>query len=137
GMQAVEGFEPDDPVREVEVDGKKARLELHGKAVVGKLRPGSRITQVDAAFLRVHAPGPFKITLPGPTTIGRAGWREGVTDKVYPTKRDLYQAVAEIIRDEMKALADEGVRYIQLDEAFTAYARESAIQQMRDRGEDP
>src|SRR5918911_3514315 len=136
--QAVQGFEDDYPVREVELaDGTRARLELHSKAVVNKLRPVHRLAEVDAAFLGQHAPGPFKITMPAPTTVARGGWREGVTDRVYGSRRELYQDTAAIVRDEMKALVAQGARYLQLDEAFTSYAREGAPQQMRDQGKDP
>ena len=136
--QAVEGFEDDYPVREMELaDGTKARLELHSKAVVDKLRPVRRLAEVDAAFLGQHAPGPFKITMPAPTTVARGGWREGVTDRVYGSRRELYQDTAAIVRDEMKALVAQGARYLQLDEAFTSYARASAIEEMQARGENP
>jgi 5-methyltetrahydropteroyltriglutamate--homocysteine methyltransferase len=136
--QAVEGFEDDYPVREMELaDGTKARLELHSKAVVDKLRPVRRLAEVDAAFLGQHAPGPFKITMPAPTTVARGGWREGVTDRVYGSRRELYQDTAAIVRDEMKALVAQGATYLQLDEAFTSYARASAIEEMQARGENP
>ena len=100
--QAVEGFEHEYPVREMELaDGTTARLELHSKAVIGKLRQVRRLAEVDAAFMRQHAPGAFKITMPAPTMVARGGWREGVTDKVYPSRRDLYADTAAIVRDEM------------------------------------
>src|ERR687885_107264 len=136
--QAVEGFEDHYPVREMELaDGTKARLELHSKAVVHRLRPVRRLAEVDAAFLGQHAPGPFKITMPAPTTVARGGWREGVTDRVYGSRRELYQDTAAIVRDEMKALVAQGATYLQLDEAFTSYARASAIEEMQARGENP
>jgi methionine synthase II (cobalamin-independent) len=136
--QAVEGFEDRYPVRDRELaDGTRAQLELHSKAVVGKLRPVRRLAEIDATFLRQHAPGPFKITMPAPTTVARGGWRDGLTDRVYGSMRELYQDTAAIVRDEMTALAAQGVNYLQLDEAFTSYAREGAPQQMRDQGKDP
>jgi 5-methyltetrahydropteroyltriglutamate--homocysteine methyltransferase len=136
--QAVEGFEDEYPVRETQLaDGTVAKLELHSKAVRAKLKQVRRLAEVDAAFMKRHSPGPFKITMPAPTTVARGGWRAGVTDTVYPSLRDLYQDTANIVRDEMKALVAQGVTYIQLDEAFTIYARESAIQEMRERGQDP
>jgi 5-methyltetrahydropteroyltriglutamate--homocysteine methyltransferase len=136
--QAVDGFERDYPVREVlQPDGTTVKLEMHSKAIVGKLRAVRRLTGVDAQFMKTHAPGPFKITMPGPTTVGRGGWRAGATDKVYGSLGELYQDCADIVRDEMRALVANGASYIQLDEAFTNLARESAIEAMRERGEDP
>lgn len=136
--QAVEGFEPDYPVRELRrPDGSLVTLEVHAKAVVGKLRAIRRLTGVDAQFLKAHSPGPFKITMPGPTTVGRAGWREGTTDTFYGSRRELYQECADIIRAEMECLVAEGASYIQLDEAFTNFARESTLEAMREQGVDP
>ncbi len=136
--QAVEGFERDYPVRHLQQpDGTIVTLELHSKTIVGKLRAVRRLTGSDAQFLKAHAPGPFKITMPGPTTVGRAGWRDGVTDRVYPSRRELYQDCAAIIRDEMQSLVAEGASYLQLDEAFTNLARVSALQAMREQGIDP
>ncbi|MBV9578812.1 MAG: cobalamin-independent methionine synthase II family protein [Chloroflexi bacterium] len=136
--QAVEGFEADYPVREVRLtDGTAVKLEMHSKAVVGKLRATRRLTGVDAEFMKTHSPGPFKITMPGPTTVGRGGWREGTTNAAYGSLRELYADCASIVRGEMLALVADGASYIQLDEAFTNLAHESAVQAMRDRGEDP
>jgi len=134
--EAVEGFESEYPVRDIELaDGRKVQLELHTKAVVGKLKQLRRLTEVDASFLSKNAPGPWKITMPGATTIARGSWRKGVD--AYPSVRDLQEDVASIIRGEMQALVDQGVSYIQLDESFTAYARAKAVEDMRAAGNDP
>ena len=41
--------------------------------VVGELRLNRRITGDEVAFLKQHAPGPFKVTLPSPITLAGLG----------------------------------------------------------------
>jgi 5-methyltetrahydropteroyltriglutamate--homocysteine methyltransferase len=42
-------------------------------------------------------------------------FRPGVTDRFYPTVHDMLQDVAQIMREEVQALIDEGASYVQLD----------------------
>jgi 5-methyltetrahydropteroyltriglutamate--homocysteine methyltransferase len=42
-------------------------------------------------------------------------YRPGVTDRFYPTVHDMLQDVAAIMREEVRALIDEGASYVQLD----------------------
>lgn len=136
--QAVGGFESAYPQREFAgPDGKTVRLQMHTKAVTGKLKAERRLAKVDADFLREHAPGPFKITQPSPAMIARASWRKGVSDLAYPQRLDLLADVIPIVRNEVCALADEGAAYLQFDEGFTVYGEEGGHEQLRAAGEDP
>jgi 5-methyltetrahydropteroyltriglutamate--homocysteine methyltransferase len=136
--QAVEGFEKDYPVIErTRADGSVARLVMHSKAVASKVQAVGRIAEVDAKFLKQHAPGPFKITMPSPSYVARASWRKGTTDRAYSSQAELQADVAVIVRDEMKALVADGTSYIQLDEGFTDYVREGWIVQKKAEGFDP
>jgi 5-methyltetrahydropteroyltriglutamate--homocysteine methyltransferase len=56
--------------------------------VVGKLKLKRRTTNREIAFLRRHAPGPFKTTVPSPVTLSRTSYRPGISDQVYPTWKD-------------------------------------------------
>lgn len=85
-----------------------------GWAIGGRLRATRRIAGLEAAFLRRHAPGPFKITIPSPTWFLR-GYRRGLSDGVYPTPEAALADLIAIIRREVEALVDEGVPYIQVD----------------------
>jgi 5-methyltetrahydropteroyltriglutamate--homocysteine methyltransferase len=135
--EAVEGFVDDYPVREVtQSDGSIVRIELHAKVVAGKLRQTRRLVEVDADFMSRHSPGPFKITLPGPSLVSRAGFHSGTT-RDYAGEAELRSDVAAIIAGEMKQLVLDGVRYIQLDEAFINFRGEGAVDRMRASGLDP
>lgn len=135
--EAVEGFEEKYPIREIKrPDGTTTRLQMHTKAIVGKVKQTKRLADVDAAFLQQHAPGPFKITMPSPAMIARQCYRRGDTDRAYPDTGDLRADIGGIVVSEMKALAAEGCAYIQLDEGFTVYADPARLSLLVDEGLD-
>ena len=136
--QAVEGFEAGYPQREFTgADGQTVTLQMHTKAVTGKLKQKRRIAQTDARFLSAHAPGPFKITQPSPAMIARNCWRKGVSDAAYPDREALLHDVVGIVGAEMQALADEGAAYLQFDEGFTIYGEDGGLEQIHATGIDP
>ena len=121
--EAVDGFEPSYPIREMtREDGTRVKLQMHTKAICGKLTQKRRLAQTDAVFLKQHAPGPFKITMPSPAVIARSSYKAGVSDKAYPDTAELRRDIVAIVADEMKALVADGAAYLQLDEGFTVYA---------------
>jgi len=106
--------------------------------VGGKLRPKRRLAGDEAAFLKEHAPGPFKITLPGAQMIGGFTFRPGVTDQFYPTRQALMLEIARLLRDEIQALMDDGVPYIQLDSpGYTTFVDEELRARLEGYGADP
>lgn len=120
--QAVEGFEANYPILESQRDdGTIARLQSHTKAICGRLQQHSRLAETDAAFLKEHARGAFKITMPSPAVVARASFRKGVTDKAYADRAELLADTTKIVQGEVEALAKQGVPYVQLDEGFTFY----------------
>jgi 5-methyltetrahydropteroyltriglutamate--homocysteine methyltransferase len=120
--QAVEGFVDDYPQRPVtRPDGSTATIQMHDKAVQQKLVQRRRLAEVDAAFLRTHAPGPFKITMPSPSAVARFGYRAGITEAAYRSREALHADATAIVRGEVEALAGDGAAYVQLDEGFNSY----------------
>lgn len=120
--QAVDGFVEDYPQREVQrPDGNTGVVQMHGKAVIKKLRRHRRLTGTDAQFLGRHSPGPFKITMPSPSVVVRFGYQRGITDVAYPTREELHADATAVVRDEMLALVEDGAAYVQLDEGFNSY----------------
>jgi 5-methyltetrahydropteroyltriglutamate--homocysteine methyltransferase len=82
--------------------------------ITGKLTPKRRITGVESSFLRTHAAGTCKITIPSPTWYLR-GYITGTSDRVYPTRADALRDLVDIVHREVAALVEEGVPYVQLD----------------------
>jgi 5-methyltetrahydropteroyltriglutamate--homocysteine methyltransferase len=110
-----------------------------GSRVIGdKLRQKRRLTQHEVGFLKQHAPGPIKMTMPAATYVVTRGYKPGVTDKVYPNRTDVLQDAAAIINTELKALIAEGVPYLQLDNPhYPDYISEDRREQWRSLGVDP
>jgi 5-methyltetrahydropteroyltriglutamate--homocysteine methyltransferase len=93
-----------------------ARMPQMAGMVIGQqLRQLHPLTEHEVRFLKNHAPGPFKMTLPATSYIVARGWKPGITDLAYGSRWDLIADVARIQRAEMQAQAAEGVAYIQID----------------------
>lgn len=112
-----------------------------GETVVGaELRskaPG--VFTTEAAFLKQHAPGPFKVCVPSVVQFADSKYKRGVTDKVYPTRRAMVREFASLLGDEVQRLFDGGATYVQLDgpSYLTHLMDEHRRQQLRDMGIDP
>jgi 5-methyltetrahydropteroyltriglutamate--homocysteine methyltransferase len=61
------------------------------------------------------------MTLPSATQFPAIAYKKGVSEKAYPTHSDFLRDVTAIIRDETKALAAEGISYIQIDAPRYSY----------------
>jgi 5-methyltetrahydropteroyltriglutamate--homocysteine methyltransferase len=97
-----------------------------------------RLTGHESGFLKEHAPGPFKITMPSASYVASRAYSPEASDPVYGSRKGLLMAVAEIIRGEVTALIDEGVPYIQLDNPhYTDFVSDDIYNAYRDQGMDP
>ncbi len=88
---------------------------------VARLRQTKRLTQHELDFLKQHAPGDLKMTLPSANQFPAILYRKGLTDAFYPTYSDFLWDIVPIIRSEVQALAAEGVKYIQIDAPRYSY----------------
>jgi 5-methyltetrahydropteroyltriglutamate--homocysteine methyltransferase len=114
---AVEGFIPQS--RTVEWRGPGGGPEPSTSSIVGaKLAPRRRLTGDETAFLEQHSPGSIKMTLPAPSNFWVVSWKAGVSDKAYVSRSEMLQDVVRIVRDEIQALIEDGVEYIQMDAPF-------------------
>jgi 5-methyltetrahydropteroyltriglutamate--homocysteine methyltransferase len=133
---AIEGFAPEYPiVEQTRPDGTTVMVEMHTKPVVAKLRQVKRLAEHEAAFLKQHAPGPYKITMPTPVRTPQQV--QAQIPSPYATWDEIQHDIVDIFRDEMVALAGEGVSYLQLDKVPTVYLNEEMRQALKDRGVDP
>ena len=150
--QAVEGLVPDTIQPTIRLLGawQGPNSELANAALAspagarpmvvgGKLRQVRRIAGTDAAFLREHAPGPWKITMPGPLSAAGQLYKPGLSEAYYPTRADLVDELIGIQRREIAALIDEGMSYFQLDSLhYVERIADTTIRpQMVAEGEDP
>src|SRR5262249_10916964 len=134
---AVEGFVP----QRVELEwkgpggGREASSALAAGARLKKLR---HLSGHELPFLKTNAPGPFKTTVPAPSNFLIASYKDGLTDRFYPTRADFLSDLVEIVRGEIQWLADQGVPYVQLDAPYySQYLDETTRNKMRGAGRDP
>jgi 5-methyltetrahydropteroyltriglutamate--homocysteine methyltransferase len=137
---AVDGFERG----EAPVQLRWANRDLPQQAppawIISKpLRQRTRFTKVEADFLKRHAGRhPIKMTLPAASYLVTRGYKPGISDKVYKNRADALAAVAAILRAEIKALIEEGVNYIQIDNPhYPDYLMDSVQAQWRQMGIEP
>lgn len=109
-----------------------------GRVIGERLQQRRRLTAHESGFLKVYAPGPYKVTLPAPSYTVARGFKPGVTDRVYRSRADLLADVVAIMRAEVEALAAEGVPYVQLDNPhYPDYIDERRREQWQALGIDP
>jgi 5-methyltetrahydropteroyltriglutamate--homocysteine methyltransferase len=92
-----------------------------GGAVVARLRQTKRLTKHEADFLRRHAPGDIKMTLPTANQFPAIAYKKGVSDRAYATYSEFLWDIVPIMKAEIHALVDEGVKYIQIDAPRYSY----------------
>lgn len=135
--EAVDGFVPQS--RTMDWRGPGGGPEASTSNVVGaRLQPRRRLTGGQTAFLKEHAPGAIKMTLPAPSNFWVVSWKAGVSDHAYASRTEMLQDVVRLVRAEIKALVEDGVDYIQMDAPFYGvFIDEQHRATLRQSGVDP
>jgi methionine synthase II (cobalamin-independent) len=92
-----------------------------GGAVVAKLRQTKRLTKDEVDFLKKHAPGDVKMTLPTANQFPAIAYKKGISEQAYPTYSDFLWDIVPIMKAEIQALVSEGIKYIQIDAPRYSY----------------
>lgn len=134
---AVEGFVSGGYTLEMRSKGPSTTASA-STVVAARLRQTRRLTAHEIAFLKAHAPGPFKITMPSPTNFAYLCFQPGLTDRFYASRSELLDELVGIVRDELRAAADDGVPYVQLDAPrYTLHVDPRTRAQLADLGIRP
>jgi 5-methyltetrahydropteroyltriglutamate--homocysteine methyltransferase len=89
-------------------------------------------------FLKEHTRQSAKMTIPSPSVLHFRGGRKAVPESVYPGMDEFYRDLALAYKRAVRAFADAGCRYLQLDETNIAYLCDPEQRQMLiERGDDP
>ena len=85
-----------------------------------------------------RAPLVPKLTIPAPSMVHyRSGIRAVVDESVYPDVEEFWTDLGAAYHDEVRRLADQGCRYLQLDDTSLAYVNDPAQREyLAARGED-
>ena len=107
--------------------------------VIGKLggyKPHPMIEHFK--FLKAHTRQTAKVTIPSPSSLHFRYGRDAVPESIYPSMDDFYRDLGQTYCKVVRAFADTGCRYLQLDEVNLAYLCDPSLRKMAaDRGEDP
>ena len=89
-------------------------------------------------FVKAHTRETPKMTIPSPSAVHFRHGREGVPASIYPDINEFYRDLGLTYRKAVRAFADAGCRYLQLDEVNLTYLCDPKQRQIViDRGEDP
>jgi 5-methyltetrahydropteroyltriglutamate--homocysteine methyltransferase len=131
GLDGVEIYEP----------GEK--IQFHGGVPLShKLRVNGRIgwrkpTMIDHfKFLAERAHVVAKQTIPAPSVVHFRGGRDAIDKTTYPTLEPFFADLGTAYNKAVRAFADAGCRYLQLDEVNIAYLCDpEQIAMLKSRGE--
>jgi 5-methyltetrahydropteroyltriglutamate--homocysteine methyltransferase len=123
---AVEGFDLGDAVaRHWDEDKDSAAKKTAVSSVTGivnaRLKQRQPLTGRELPFLRAHAPGPIKMTLPSATQFPAISFKYGTTDAVYRDPYALLEGITAIMASDLKTLAGSGISYLQIDAPRYSY----------------
>jgi 5-methyltetrahydropteroyltriglutamate--homocysteine methyltransferase len=133
------------------LDGVESFAAEHGIAFKGNLQTKAKGLRVKGKlgfsghpmiehfrFVAANAKATAKMTIPSPSVLHFRGGRKAVDEKIYPRMDEFYRDLGEAYRRAVRAFADAGCRYLQLDETNLAYLCDPEQRKMlSDRGDDP
>jgi 5-methyltetrahydropteroyltriglutamate--homocysteine methyltransferase len=135
--EAVDGFEPDSVMLEWHGPGG-GREKTTARIVGATLRKRRMLSEYEVPFMKSLGAVPFKVTVPAPSNFVPTGFKPGVTDRHYRDRDELLADLVTIVRDEVRWLIAQGVRYVQLDAPFYShYLDPEHRERMKISGADP
>jgi 5-methyltetrahydropteroyltriglutamate--homocysteine methyltransferase len=109
-----------------------------GLKVTGKVGFSNHPMIEHFKFVAAHTKRTPKITIPAPSAAYGRPMRTPIDEKVYPKLDVFFVDLGQAYKKAVRAFADAGCRYLQLDEVFIAMLCDPKYrQQMKDRGDDP
>lgn len=88
----------------------------------------------EVRFLRAITERGVKATLPAPALLGERMWDPDKSASAYPDRRQFVSDCADVLREELKRLRDEGVDIVQIDDPHLCLFVD---QEVRRRYDDP
>src|SRR5712691_1868902 len=89
-------------------------------------------------YVAAHTKAVPKMTIPSPSSLHFRYGRDAVPEAIYPAMDDFYRDLGESYRKAVRAFADAGCRYLQLDEVNFTYLCDPKLRELvANRGDDP
>jgi 5-methyltetrahydropteroyltriglutamate--homocysteine methyltransferase len=109
-----------------------------GVQVTGKIGFSGHPMLEHFKFLKAHTSRTPKMTIPAPSALYGRPTPTPINKAVYPSLDKMFDDLGQAYKKAVRAFADAGCRYLQLDEVFIAMLCDPKYrQQMKDRGDDP
>ena len=109
-----------------------------GVRVTGKLGFSGHPMIEHFKYVAAHTKRMPKMTIPAPSAIYGRPVMTPIDKSVYPDREQFFVDLGQAYRKAVRAFADAGCRYLQLDEVFIAMLCDPKYrQQMTDRGDNP
>jgi 5-methyltetrahydropteroyltriglutamate--homocysteine methyltransferase len=123
--------------RKIHFQGRQPRpMMLRVIGPLGSYSPHPMIEHF--RFLQSHTRQTPKMTIPSPSSLHFRYGRSAVPEQIYPDMADFYRDLGQSYRKAVRAFADAGCRYLQLDEVNFTYLCDPKLRQtIADRGDDP
>ena len=135
-LERLDGVESYEGERKIKFEGKQPRPVL--LRTNGKLGFTTHPMLEHFRFLKANARVTPKMTIPSPTSLHFRYGRDAIDKSVYPTMEAFYADLGKAYAGAIKAFADAGCRYLQIDEVNFAYLCDPKLrEQVRERGENP
>jgi 5-methyltetrahydropteroyltriglutamate--homocysteine methyltransferase len=136
-LQRLDGVESYESERKIRFHGPQPRnIQVRVKCRLGSFSGHPMIEHF--RFVKEHTARTAKMTIPSPSALHFRYGREAVPEAIYPSMDDFYADLGTTYRKVLRAFADAGCRYLQLDEVNLAYLCDPALcAQVAARGDDP
>ncbi len=138
-LERLEGVESYTGERKIKFNAQGPQPRAVLLRVVGKLggyTPHPMIEHFE--FLKAHTKQTPKVTIPSPSSLHFRYGRDAVPESIYPSMEDFYCDLGRSYAKAVRAFADAGCRYLQLDEVNLAYLCDPSLREhIIARGEDP
>src|SRR6202171_713486 len=114
------------------------RTRNEGTKVTGKIGFSGHPMIEHFKFVQAHTKRTPKITIPAPSALYGRPVGTPIDKTVYAKLDTMFDDLGQAYKKAVRAFADAGCRYLQLDEVFIAMLCDPKYrQQMTDRGDDP
>ncbi|HMF52024.1 MAG TPA: 5-methyltetrahydropteroyltriglutamate--homocysteine S-methyltransferase [Candidatus Saccharimonadales bacterium] len=125
-------------VRKFQSGGQEIERSPTRFCTTGRLKHSRGIETDNFKYLAAVTSRTPKQCIPSPTILHMRGGRDAVDKKAYPDMDLFYSDLAQVYREEIRALAELGCTYLQLDDPNLAYLCDEKMREsVRQIGEDP
>jgi len=125
-------------VRKFQSGGQEIERSPTRFCTTGRLKHSRGIETDNFKYLAGVTSRTPKLCIPSPTILHMRGGRDAVDKKAYPDMDRFYSDLAQVYREEIRALSELGCTYLQLDDPNLAYLCDEKMREsVRQIGEDP